>query len=157
MSQDRIPRLLVIDDEHFIRDLLADFFNKSEYVVVAAPDGESGIAKCRAGRFDVALVDLKMPDQTGTDVLAELRSIDPALPIIIMTGYPTIDASIEAIRRGAQDFIVKPFRLQDLKERVDRAVRARSITRDIDELRARLAAVEQQLQDFRSHPGFAHS
>lgn len=151
MSQDRTPRILVIDDEHFIRDLLVDFFGKGEYAVVTAEDGEHGIAQCRAGRFDAALVDLKMPDKTGTDVLAELRTIDPNLPVIIMTGYPTIDASIEAIRRGAQDFVVKPFRLQDLKERVDRAIRSRSVTRDIDELRARLSAIEKELREYRAH------
>ncbi len=150
MSEDRTPRILVIDDEHFIRDLLVDFFGKGEYSVVTAENGELGIAQCRAGRFDAALVDLKMPDKTGTDVLAELRTIDPNLPVIIMTGYPTIDASIEAIRRGAQDFIVKPFRLQDLKERVDRAIRSRSVTRDIDELRARLAAIENELREYRT-------
>jgi DNA-binding NtrC family response regulator len=149
VSEDRTPRILVIDDEHFIRDLLVDFFGKSAYSVVAAEDGEHGIAQCRAGRFDAALVDLKMPDQTGTDVLGELRSIDPNLPVIIMTGYPTIDASIEAIRRGAHDFVVKPFRLQDLKERVDRAIRSRSISRDIDELRARMAAIEKELRTYR--------
>lgn len=150
MSQDRTPRILIIDDEHFIRDLLVDFFGKGEYSVVTAEDGEHGIAQCRAGRFDAALIDLKMPDKTGTDVLAELRTIDPNLPVIIMTGYPTIDASIEAIRRGAQDFVVKPFRLQDLKERVDRAIRSRAVTRDIDELRARMAAIEKELREYRA-------
>lgn len=144
------PRVLIVDDEQFIRDLLSDFFTKSEYEIVTAHDGDAGIAACRAGRFDAALVDLKMPDQTGTDVLAELRSIDPTLPVIIMTGYPTIDASIEAIRRGAQDFVVKPFRLQDLKERVDRAIRSRSIAREIDELRERMASVEEELREYRA-------
>jgi DNA-binding NtrC family response regulator len=155
VTSDRLPRILVVDDEHFIRDLLCDFFSKCEYSVVTAPDGESGIAECRASRFDAALVDLKMPDQTGTDVLAELRSIDPTLPVIIMTGYPTIDASIEAIRRGAHDFVVKPFRLQDLKERVDRAIRTRSIARDIDELRARMASIEDELREYRSRQTLA--
>jgi DNA-binding NtrC family response regulator len=140
----------VVDDEQFIRDLLSDFFTKSDCLVVTAQDGESGIAQCRSGRFDVALIDLKMPDRTGTDVLAEVRAIDPALPVIIMTGYPTIDASIEAIRRGAHDFVVKPFRLQDLKERVDRAIRSRSIARDIDELRTRMACIEDELREYRA-------
>lgn len=150
MSDAYTPRILVVDDEQFIRDLLADFFGKSDYQVVTAGDGESAIAACRQGRFDAALVDLKMPDQTGTDVLAELRTIDPGLPVIIMTGYPTIDASIEAIRRGAHDFVVKPFRLQELKERIDRAIRARAIARDIEELRTRLAAVEAELREYRA-------
>lgn len=150
MTSDRPPRILVVDDEPFIRDLLRDFFTKSDYSVVTANDGESGIAQCRSSKFDVALVDMKMPDQTGTDVLAEFRVIDPTLPVIIMTGYPTIDASIESIRRGAHDFVVKPFRLQDLKDRVDRAVRTHTVARDIDELRVRLAAVEDELREYRT-------
>ena len=141
MTSEIAPRILVIDDEHFIRDLLNDFFTKCDYSVVSAHDGKSGIAQSRNGRFDAALVDLKMPEQNGTDVLAELRLIDPGLPVIIMTGYPTVDVSIEALRRGAHDFIVKPFRLQDLKERLDRAIRSRSVSRDIEELRSRMAAM----------------
>lgn len=155
MSVDQTPRILVVDDEPFIRDLLADFFVKSDYEVVVAHDGESGIAECRRSSFDVALVDLKMPDQTGTDVLAEIRVLDPGLPVIIMTGYPTIDASIEAIRRGAHDFIVKPFRLQELKERIDRAIRTRSLTRDLEDLRSRLAAIEEELREFRARQSYA--
>ena len=151
-----IPRILVVDDEHFIRDLLRDYFSKSDYAVVTAQDGESGIAESRQGRFDAALVDLKMPDQNGTDVLAALRVIDPALPVIIMTGYPTVDASIEALRLGAVDFIVKPFRLQDLKVRVDRAIRSHSVSRDIEELRSRMAAVEAGMRESRSPQTFAH-
>ena len=155
MTATRTPHILVVDDEQFIRDLLGDFFSKSDYSVVSAADGESGITQCRSGRFDVALIDLKMPDRAGTDVLAEVRAIDPTLPVIIMTGFPTVDASIEAMRRGAHDFVVKPFRLQDLKERVDRAVRARSIARDIDELRTRMTAIEEELRERRTRDAFA--
>ncbi len=156
MTHEREPALLVIDDEQFIRDLLADFFSKSGYHVTTAHDGESGLTRFRNGEFDAVLVDLKMPDQTGTDILAELRAIDADLPVIIMTGYPTIDASIEAIRRGAHDFIVKPFRLQELKERVDRAIRSRSVTRDIEELRSRLDAIEMELREYRARHSLSH-
>lgn len=155
MRVTREPSVLVIDDEQFIRELLADFFSKSGYQVSTAHDGESGIAQFRAQQSDVVLVDLKMPDQTGTDVLAELRSLDANVPVIIMTGYPTIDASIEAIRRGAHDFVVKPFRLQELKERVDRAILARSIARDIDELRQRMTAIESELREYRTQRAVA--
>lgn len=150
MTGERIPRILIIDDEHFIRDLLKDFFIKLDYDVVIASDGETGIAEAKRSRFDAALVDLKMPDQNGTEVLAAIRSFDAGLPVIIMTGYPTVDASIGAIRLGAQDFIVKPFRLQDLKDRLDRAIRSRGVSRDIDELRARIDVLEQELREFRT-------
>lgn len=150
MTKSGNSRVLVIDDERFIRDLLQDFYSKSGYDVVIAPDGKSGIAEVEHGQFDVALVDLKMPDMTGTDVLAAIQSINPALPVIIMTGYPTVDASIEAIRLGAQDFIVKPFRLQDLKLRLDRAIQSRSVAREVEDLRARVGLLEKELREFRA-------
>lgn len=150
MTQPHKPRILVIDDEVFIRDLLKDFMAKSGYDVVIAQDGTSGITRAREARFDVVLVDLKMPDQNGTEVLAAIRSFDPSLPVIIMTGFPTVDASIEAIRNGAMDFIVKPFRLQDLKDRLDRAIRSRATARDIEALRTRMDMLEKELREFRT-------
>ena len=150
MTTARPPRVLVIDDEQFVRDLLQDFFTKMEFSVVAAADGSSGIAACRRAEFDVALVDLKMPGKSGIEVLGELRRIDPSLPVIVMTGYPTIDSSIEAIRQGAYDYIIKPFKLQQLKELVDRAVREQSMSREIEDLRERLGRVESELRQYRS-------
>lgn len=153
MNTERLPRILVIDDEHFIRDLLMDFFSKSGYDIVIAPDGNSGIAEVGKSTFDAVLVDLKMPDKNGTEVLAEIRAIDAGLPVIIMTGYPTVEASIEALRHGAHDFIVKPFRLHDLKERIDRAIRSRLVSRDIAELRSRMDSLEREVQEFKSLSG----
>ena len=141
------PKLLVVDDEQFVRELLEDFFGKMDFTVVTAANGTEGIAACRKERFDAALVDLKMPGQGGIAVLEEVSQIDPALPVIMMTGYPTIDSSIEAIRRGAYDYIIKPFKLQELKELIDRAIRDQSLSREIESLRERVTAIEATLQD----------
>jgi DNA-binding NtrC family response regulator len=150
MKQERTPRILVVDDEQFVRELLLEFFKKMEFEVVTAADGGAGINACRSGRFDAALVDLKMPGKSGIDVLAEIADIAPALPVIVMTGYPTIDSSIEAIRKGAYDYIIKPFKLQELKELIDRAIKEQTLSREIEDLRERLTNVEAELRQYRS-------
>ncbi|MBI3872798.1 MAG: response regulator [candidate division Zixibacteria bacterium] len=158
MNAPKPTRVLIVDDEQFVRDLLQDFFTKTDCTVHAARDGNAAIAACRSEQFDVALVDLKMPGKTGLEVLAEVRRIDPALPVILMTGYPTIDSSIEAIRHGAYDYIIKPFKLQQLKELVDRAVREQSMFREIENLRDRITIIETELQKTRtpSHVELSH-
>lgn len=152
MNANGKSRLLVVDDEQFVRELLHDFFTKLGFDVVTAADGDAGIAACRQTRFDAALIDLKMPGKCGIEVLTAVREIDAALPVIVMTGYPTIDSSIEAIRKGAYDYIIKPFKLQELKELIDRAVKEQTLAREIEGLRNRLSRVEAELQQYRSLP-----
>jgi len=143
-------RILVVDDEPFVRDLLNDFFTKMDFTVVAAADGDAALRFCASESFDVALVDLKMPGKGGIEVLAELGRLDPSMPVIMMTGYPTIDSSIEAIRRGAYDYIVKPFKLQELKELIDRAIKERSLTLEISDMKDRLSTLEEAVRQLQS-------
>ena len=152
MNNNGKSRLLVVDDEQFVRELLHDFFSKLEFDVVTAADGDAGIEACRKTRFDAALIDLKMPGKSGIEVLTAVREIDASLPVIVMTGYPTIDSSIEAIRKGAYDYIIKPFKLQELKELIDRAVKEQTLAREIEGLRDRLSKVEAELRHYRSVP-----
>jgi two-component system response regulator AtoC len=143
-------RILVIDDEAFVRDLLHDFFTKLKFEVVLAPDGSSGIAAFGDSRFSLVLVDLKMPGKSGIDVLRELRQEHADTPVIIMTGYPTVDSSIEALRLGAFDYIIKPFKLQELREVVDRAIKEQELHEEIDTLRGRIVNIEQELRAYRA-------
>jgi two-component system response regulator AtoC len=143
-------QVLVIDDEVFVRDLLDDFFGKLGFTVVAAADGPAGIDAFQSTEFHAVLVDLKMPGMSGTETLRELRAIRPSVPVIIMTGYPTIDSSIEALRLGAYDYIIKPFKLQELRELVERAIKEQELHTEIDTLRGRIAGIEQELRDYRA-------
>jgi DNA-binding NtrC family response regulator len=139
-----------VDDEQFVGELLLEFFQKLDFEVVTAADGGAGIKACQEGHFDAALVDLKMPGKSGIEVLTEITDIAPTLPVIVMTGYPTIDSSIEAIRKGAYDYIIKPFKLQELKELIDRAIREQTLSREIEDLRLRLSNVESELRQYRA-------
>ncbi len=142
MSNGCLPRILVIDDEIFICKLLQEFFITSGFDVTLAHSGASGIAEIRHTQFDAVLIDLKMPDKNGTEVLAEIRAIDATLPVVMMTGYPTTRASIEAKRLGAQDIVMKPFRLSVLKARIERAINSRDAAPQGDEQHT----PEQQIQ-----------
>jgi two-component system response regulator AtoC len=150
MTASEQRRILVVDDEVFVRDLLSDFFGKLKFSVVAAPDGSAGIAAFEKESFNVVLVDLKMPGMSGTETLREIRRIRSTTPVIIMTGYPTIDSSIEALRLGAYDYIIKPFKLQELRELIERAMKEQQLHTEIDTLRGRISGIEQELREYRN-------
>ncbi len=150
MNQQALRRILVVDDEIFIRDLLTDFFSKLNFAVTTAADGNAGVATFRKEQFDAVLVDLKMPGQSGLETLRQIHALRRGSPVIIMTGYPTIDSSIEALRAGAYDYIIKPFKLQELKEVVDRAIKEQELHVEIDTLRDKIATIEDELRHYRA-------
>ena len=150
MSDASAHRILVIDDEIFVRDLLFEFFTKLQFNVSVAADGNAGITLFQQSLFDVILVDLKMPGKSGIETLREIHHIRSTTPVIVMTGYPTIDSSIEALRLGAYDYIIKPFKLQELKEVVDRAIKEQELHSEIDSLREKVHTIEAELRQYRS-------
>jgi len=143
-------RILVIDDEVFVRELLEEYFDRLDHEVTTADSGEAGIEAVRAAKFGVVLVDLKMPGKDGIETLREIRRIDPLCLIVIMTGYPTIDSSIEALRAGAYDYIIKPFKLSELREVVDRAGREYRLKVEVDRIQQNIETVEGELRDYRA-------
>lgn len=150
MPDEQLPtRILVIDDEVFVRELLVEYFGRLDYEVVAAESGLAGIEAARSQKFNVVLVDLKMPGINGIETLQEIRRIDPLSLIIIMTGYPTIDSSIEALRAGAHDYVIKPFKLGELRDVVERAVQEYQLRTEVEQIQQKLATVEGELRDYR--------
>jgi len=143
-------RILVIDDEIFVRELLEEYFGRLGYDVTTAESGDVGIDAVQSNGFGVALVDLKMPGKDGIETLREIRRLDSLCLIIIMTGYPTIDSSIEALRAGAYDYIIKPFKLGELREVVERAVKEYRLKVEIDRMQRNIESVEGELRDYRS-------
>lgn len=122
------PRLLIVDDELLIRDLLYDFFTNQDYDIAVAESGQRALAQLETGRFDTVIIDLKMPDMDGLELASRIRANDQEIPIIIMTGYPSMDSAIEALRRRADDYFVKPFNLKQMSKAVASAL-ARTATR----------------------------
>ncbi|HPY96982.1 MAG TPA: response regulator [Candidatus Cloacimonadota bacterium] len=107
-------RILVVDDELLLRDVLYNYLNRQGYDVIVAPDAEKGIEVARDNEPDIALVDIKLPKASGIELTLQLKTLYPDLPIIIMTGYPSLDTAVNAMDNGANEYIVKPFRLDEL-------------------------------------------
>jgi excisionase family DNA binding protein len=105
------PRVLVVDDEASIRDLLAKTLALAEYDVDVAPDGRSALERMRLYPYDLLIADLKMPGMDGLAVIREAKRYKADLPVIIITGYSTESSAIEAVNLGVAGYLTKPFRV----------------------------------------------
>ncbi|MBI4610298.1 MAG: response regulator [Candidatus Rokubacteria bacterium] len=103
-----MPRILVADDDRTSRELTAELLQNAGHTVSQASSARETIARCKASLPDLVLLDLILPDRTGIDLLGELKALWPGLPVIIVTGYPEIRSVVEAMRRGAAEYLVKP-------------------------------------------------
>lgn len=105
------PRILVVDDEASIRDLLSKTLALADYDVDVAPDGRSAIERLRMLAYDLLITDLKMPGMDGLGVIREARRLRADLPVIIITGFSTEASAIEAANLGVAGYLTKPFRV----------------------------------------------
>ncbi len=108
------PTILVVDDELIVRDSLSDWLAEDGYNVSTVKNGNEALKLVNEKDWDVLLVDLKMPGLSGLDVLLKVKEINPNTPVIIMTAYATVDTAVEAIKKGAYDYITKPFNPEEI-------------------------------------------
>jgi two-component system response regulator AtoC len=115
-------RILVVDDEEIIRQLLVRAFGENGYHVEAVENAEAALKRIKEDSFNLFIMDLKMPKIDGMDALKEMKNVNPYIEVIIITGYPTIELAVEAVKIGAFDFICKPFDLEQMKITVSRCL-----------------------------------
>ena len=120
-------KILVIDDEMVLRRALAVILQHAGYQVGLAANGHRGLELAAKGSFDVALVDIKLPDLDGMEVLRTLREMDEDLKVLIITGYPTSETAIQAVRLGAFDYLLKPVGTERVLISVENALAARRL------------------------------
>ena len=130
----RRSRLLVVDDEENVRFTTAAILEQEGYEVEAAADGTEALQRVARGRFDLVLTDLRMEDMDGITLLHELQTKHPNIVTIVLTGYASIESSIDALRQGVYDYLVKPCVVDDLKRTVRRALEHREQRMRISEL-----------------------
>ena len=124
-------RILLVDDEPSIRQALQEYLQIiNRHQVTVAQTGEEALAFMGPGEFDCAFLDLKMPGMNGVELLSRLKEVDQSLPVVIMTGFPSLDAAIDTMRQGASDFLIKPFSLNQVKTALERAVREQRLLRE---------------------------
>lgn len=119
------PRLLIVDDELLIRDLLYDYFASRDFDIAVADSGKSALSLLEESHFDTVILDLKMPDMDGLQLTQKIRADDNDLPIILITGYPSFDSAIDALRQRVHDYFTKPVNLSHLRRAVESALARR--------------------------------
>jgi excisionase family DNA binding protein len=116
------PRVLVVDDEASIRELLSKTLALAEYEVDTAPDGRSAVERLRLGNYDLLIADLKMPGLDGLSLIREAKRLKSELPVIIITGFSTESSAIEAVNLGVAGYLTKPFRVPQVLAAAARAL-----------------------------------
>jgi len=123
-------RILVVDDEEVIREGLKRILNGELYAVETCSSGYNAIELLQQRKYDLIITDLKMPGMSGIEVLKGVRTLQPYIPVILITGYASIDTAVEAMKNGASDYIAKPFTPDLLQEKVINALSQRSMPLD---------------------------
>ncbi len=119
---DERPRVLIVDDEKFIRDILADFLGMEGYIVRTAEDGAAALSELHNAHYDLVISDLKMPRMGGIELLDAIGTAAPSALTVIMTGFGTVETAIDAMKRGAYDYILKPFKVEEVIRVVQRGL-----------------------------------
>ncbi|WP_297839638.1 sigma-54 dependent transcriptional regulator [Pseudomonas sp.] len=135
--------VLVVDDEPKLCDLLASALSQGEIQVFTAGNGLHALAVLEREEIDLVISDWRMPGMDGPQLLAEIKSRYPGLPVIVMTAYSTVKNAVQSMRNGAFDYISKPFDIDELDITVNKALQFRDILRDNERLRAELDQHQQ--------------
>ncbi len=133
-------RILVADDEKEILISCRKILEHAGHRVDTAADGSGALELLKASHYDLFLVDLKMPGRSGMEILSLARALDPALMIIMFTAYATLETAVEAVKRGAFDYLAKPFTADQLRLAAERALRHKQLLQENLSLREQLAA-----------------
>ena len=107
-------RILVVDDDESIRKTLRAILEEKGYVVDTAENGKEAIEKSKTKFYNLALVDIRLPDLEGTKLLAAIHETTPKMVKIIITGYPSLQNAIEAVNKGADAYVIKPFNMESV-------------------------------------------
>ena len=128
------PRILIVDDDESIRKVLVAVLEENEYVVDSAKDGKEAIEKTSRGFYNLALVDIRLPDSEGTKLIAKMKETTPRMRKIIITGYPSLQNAVDALNKGADAYIMKPFDmdkvLQTIKEQLEKQQEEKKYSQD---------------------------
>ena len=141
--------ILIVDDDPMIRDVLRDVLsNMGGYKIDAAQNGRDGLKKIRDCEYDIIFTDLTMPQVNGMDLLKEAKKINSSIPVVVITGYSSIEHAVNAMKEGASDFITKPFKIGSVIELTRRIIGEKKLLNDIaikDDHRASMERLNAEL------------
>ena len=132
-------RILVVDDNELFRDSIIETLRRQDYETEAAKDGQSALDIVEQRNFDLVISDMKMPGMSGIELLERIKSINPEIPFLIITAYGAIETAVDAMKKGAYDFIQKSDNLiRELELTVERALQYQSLVLENRKLKSQL-------------------
>ncbi len=139
-------RILIVDDEESQREPLAGFLKKQGFDVATAASGQEAVIICQERHFEIALIDLKMPEMDGIELLGKLKERSPEMQVIMMTAYGSVESAVEAMKLGAYNYVGKPINLDDLKLNIKRALESHHLLAENRYLKEELGERYKSLQ-----------
>jgi two-component system nitrogen regulation response regulator NtrX len=143
--QQIMSNILIIDDEKAIRKTLSEILSYEGYKIEEAGDGEEGLRRFRDKTFDVVLCDIKMPKVDGIEFLDKVRDMNPDVPVIMISGHGTIETAVEAVKKGAYDYIAKPPDLNRLLITIRNAMDKTNLVAETKVLKRKVSKVEDMI------------
>ena len=131
LSNKKDAKILVVDDDRQLADILAEYLNMLGYQATMAYGGREGLEMFKRDDFQLVITDLMMPDMDGMELMEAIKRLDRRVIVMVITGFGTIESAVSAIKKGAYDFIPKPFKMEELEVIVKRALERHSIVRQL--------------------------
>ena len=132
---DKTARILIVDDDENIRKVLAAILEDEGYSVESVDTAKKGIEKSETDFFNLALLDVRLPDMEGIELLAKLRETKPKMRKIIITGYPTLQNAVGAVNKGADAYVMKPFDVEKMLKTIKEQLKKQDEERSFSELK----------------------
>ena len=142
-----LATILVVDDEPIMQEILGDFLREEGYSIDIAGSGEEGVELAQKSSYDCAIVDLMMPGIDGIETMQKLREIDTSLPVIVVTAFASVESAVEAMKRGAFEYITKPFKNDEVLVVLQKAIRTRQLELEVPQLKEEVKTLRKALKD----------
>jgi len=149
-------RILIVDDDESIRKVLASILEEKGYRVDTAQSGKEAIEKTQSEFYNLALVDIRLPDMDGTEVLASVKETNPPMVKIIVTGYPSLQNAIDAVNKGADAYILKPFKVDNILSEISGHLKKQKDNRKYSE-RKILEFIQTRARELDQERALAHA
>ena len=146
-------RILVVDDDENIRKVLMRILEDEGYMVDTAKTGKEAVEKSRTKFYNLALIDIRLPDMEGVELLTKIRDTTPKMRKIIITGYPTLKNAVEAVNKGADAYIMKPFDMKELLSKIKEQLRKQREEKKYSEEKVK-EFIETRVRELEKAPQF---
>jgi two-component system sensor histidine kinase/response regulator len=150
-NMNSLPKIIIIDDEEVVLDSCTQILEGSNYDVTVTQNGEMGLNLVKEIHPDLVFIDLKMPGLSGIQVLEEIKALDPTIVTAVITGFATIDSAVEAMKRGAYDFLPKPFTPDEFRVITRRGIERRMLVLETIKLRKEKDLLRENFSAIVSH------